>query len=286
MQSNSLNVYKVLLVGVTCVAKAGYLSDFNNVNVYPMFHPLFADKFGFTEKEVDILLQHHQKADRRQGDGILGTYWTDTTTTQKIQKLIWYSKATFQDTVARLLAGESIEVKLKNNLYYKYLYHRVDDALWTLLYYTGYLLHKDDPSVNFTLDSQILYHNTVTGIVPRKLRIPNTEVLTQWLRWLQLPGAPLLNSVVEELLKGELQNFHRLLADTIIEDLAFNVVGGLNTGKKSKSFYHRYFLGCLAQAKFTGCIVKSNREGGLSRFDALIEYKQYRQAAIMEYKKT
>ena len=67
MQTNDSNIYKALLVGVTRVAKAGYLSDFNNVTVYPMFEPTFSDKFGFTEEEVTALLQHHQKLEHLDG---------------------------------------------------------------------------------------------------------------------------------------------------------------------------------------------------------------------------
>ena len=63
MQTNNMNIYKALLVGMTRVAKAGYLSDFNNVTVYPMFEPTFSDKFGFTEEEVIAPLQHHQKSE-------------------------------------------------------------------------------------------------------------------------------------------------------------------------------------------------------------------------------
>src|SRR4051812_45160377 len=67
MQDNGLNVHKALFVGVARVAKSGYLSDFNNVVVYPMFDSLFSDKFGFTEEEVIALLKHHKKFEHLDG---------------------------------------------------------------------------------------------------------------------------------------------------------------------------------------------------------------------------
>ncbi|CAG8469120.1 9448_t:CDS:2, partial [Paraglomus brasilianum] len=38
-----------------------YLSGMNNIVVYSMFDDLFSDRFGFTEREVNVLLEHHQR---------------------------------------------------------------------------------------------------------------------------------------------------------------------------------------------------------------------------------
>jgi hypothetical protein len=47
------------LVGVLRVAKSGFLSDLNNLKVYPMFEKRYADKFGFLVKEVEGLIAKH-----------------------------------------------------------------------------------------------------------------------------------------------------------------------------------------------------------------------------------
>ena len=47
------------MVGVLRVAKSGFLSDLNNLKVYPMFEKRYADKFGFIEKEVWELIAFH-----------------------------------------------------------------------------------------------------------------------------------------------------------------------------------------------------------------------------------
>ncbi|RUP48616.1 hypothetical protein BC936DRAFT_144300 [Jimgerdemannia flammicorona] len=249
-------------------AKSGYLSDFNNVMVYPMFDSLFADKLGFTE-EVVVLVGHHRMDmkgvkewydDYRAANNIsLYNPWSVNSFIQKrITGSILHSnnpKADFvfesniQDIAARLLNGDVIEARLKDNLCYDDLFRRADDALWTLLYYAGYLSHEEDLSVNITPES---WRIAPTDTVPMKLRIPMPRF--------QQNG-----------LDGY---FHRLLANTVVEDLSFNDVGGSNAGKKSETFYHGYFLGWLAHARFTGCTVKSNREAGLGRYDALIEYQQ------------
>lgn len=66
-QSNDENLEKALLVSVSHVAKSGYLSGFNNLNVFPMHHKVFANYFGFTEDEIFILLQHNGKEDQLDG---------------------------------------------------------------------------------------------------------------------------------------------------------------------------------------------------------------------------
>src|SRR6266542_1483559 len=62
MQSNDENLEKALLVGVSRVAKPGYLSGLNNMQVFPMHGQKYADKFGFTEDEVFIILQYYNKS--------------------------------------------------------------------------------------------------------------------------------------------------------------------------------------------------------------------------------
>lgn len=63
---------KALLVGIIRVVKSGYLSELNNLKVFPMHNKKFADCFGFTEDEISILLQHNDK--KCQLDGVRQWY--------------------------------------------------------------------------------------------------------------------------------------------------------------------------------------------------------------------
>jgi hypothetical protein len=64
MQGNNENLEKAFLVGVSCVAKSGYLSG---LMVFPMYNQEFASYFGFTEDEIFILLQYKDKIDKLDG---------------------------------------------------------------------------------------------------------------------------------------------------------------------------------------------------------------------------
>jgi hypothetical protein len=54
MQDNDENLEKALLVGASRVAKSGYLSGLNNLDVFPMHDDEYANKFEFTDDEISI----------------------------------------------------------------------------------------------------------------------------------------------------------------------------------------------------------------------------------------
>ncbi|CAG8590864.1 10620_t:CDS:2 [Paraglomus brasilianum] len=72
----------------------------------------------------------------------------------------------------------------------------------------------------------------------------------QWLKWLEVSGAPKLDVIVSALLNGELDTFHDHLYETIIKDLSFNDVGGSTLGKRAEAFYYAYLMGWLAHARY------------------------------------
>lgn len=55
---------KSVVTGIMRIAKGSIFSDFNNPGVYTILAEEFDDKFGFTEKEVETLLNDFQLADR------------------------------------------------------------------------------------------------------------------------------------------------------------------------------------------------------------------------------
>src|SRR4051812_34369129 len=56
---DNISLHKAFLVGILPIAKSGFLSGLNNLCVYSMEASVYADKFGFTEEEVALLLYQH-----------------------------------------------------------------------------------------------------------------------------------------------------------------------------------------------------------------------------------
>ncbi|KAI8826358.1 hypothetical protein BJ741DRAFT_714628 [Chytriomyces cf. hyalinus JEL632] len=60
LKGNDDNLHMAVLVGILRVAGSDFLSGLNNVRVFTLADPTFSDKFGFSEKEVELLLRKHQ----------------------------------------------------------------------------------------------------------------------------------------------------------------------------------------------------------------------------------
>ncbi|CAG8525336.1 18464_t:CDS:2 [Racocetra fulgida] len=170
LKSNDENITKAMLVDVLRIAKSGFLSGLNNLIVYPLhqesqFH-LYADKFGFTSDKVKLLFSLYEDLQindiRKWYDGyisgggihlynpwsiicllsrgILDAYWTDTESTRTLVKCLWKASSSFKESIEKLLKGESItNAKVQDDLRYLDLDQCQDLAIWTLLYYAGYL---------------------------------------------------------------------------------------------------------------------------------------------------
>ncbi|CAJ0830352.1 4211_t:CDS:2, partial [Entrophospora sp. SA101] len=290
LKDNDENLEKALLAGISRVAKSGFLSGLNNVKVFPMHEEKYADKFGFTEDEVSLIIQYHNLETHLKGvkqwyggyeagncihiynpwsinsfviKKVFGPYWINTGGTVIIKKLLWRSSEKVQDQVAELLLKGAIKVNIMDDIDYELLSSQFAyRAFWTLLYYAGYL----------TMD-----HNKV-------LQIPNKEVEMEWQDWLQVKCPYTVNSLLDMLLQGDLKNFKVYLPKIVMEILScFDVADN-----QAEFGYHLFMIGLLSQAQFRGYRLMSNKEEGLGRFDLKIEpvgnNVEFETSIIMEFK--
>ncbi|CAG8618400.1 4491_t:CDS:10, partial [Diversispora eburnea] len=266
LKSNSENVAKAMLVGVSRIAKSGFLSGLNNLKVYPLHKEhqfsLYLDKFGFTSDEVKLLLplcKNLQINDARNwydgyiaggtihlynpwsivnllSDGILRNYWTETGSTQTLEKCIWKASSSFKESVEKLLKGY-LNINSENHLF-----------------------------------------------------IPNDEIRSEWHRWVvNVPfftKGQTIASMLDCLLGGNLDSFKKEFEQVIVDTLSFYDVGGSHSGENAEFVYHAFCLGMFANARDRGFTVLSNRESGYGRYDIAIfsESGGYEIAIIIEFK--
>ena len=69
------------------------------------------------------------------------SYWKNTSGNEIIRSFIDYAGSNITRKLETLLAGNSIEQKIEENLTYDYL-HSSEENLWSILYLTGYLRRK------------------------------------------------------------------------------------------------------------------------------------------------
>ncbi|CAG8834513.1 14567_t:CDS:2, partial [Gigaspora margarita] len=292
LKSNDENVAKAMLVGVLRIAKSGFLSGLNNIIIYPLHQK---NKFGFTSDEVELLLpmcENLQINDVQKwydgyisGDnihlynlwsiicllsrGTLKAYWADTGSTQTLKKCIWKASTSFKETVKKLLKEEYIAgIVIQDDLQYLYLDQYQDSAIWTLLYYAGYL----------TMNSE------------KHFVIPNIEIRLEWHKWMiNVPfftQGQTVASMLDNLLLGNLDLFRKEFEYIVIDALSFYDVGGSQSGKNAENVYHAFCLGMFVVARDRGYIVHSNREAGMGRYDVKIVPKSGvgEMAIIIEFK--
>ncbi|CAG8662457.1 15449_t:CDS:2 [Funneliformis mosseae] len=159
------------------------------------------------------------------------------------------------------------DVQLKLNLRYDLLDKEPEiNAIYTLLYYSGYLTVVSPPI------------NTTTV----KLVIPNEEVANQWKLWIfEIIGMKRVktNEIYESLFKKNIVMFCDQFPSLYTELVSCYDIADSKRCKLYETWYHSFILGTLAMYHGDEYQVLSNRETGEGRPDVRLDQiveKKYR----------
>lgn len=284
-----------LMTGCLRIAGESTYAGLNNLKCYSISDTVFADKIGFTPKEVSRLLKDaglSHKADEirswydgycfgRQTDmycpwDVLQyiddvqndpasspkLYWINTSSNDIVSMCVRKTDAISQDLSA-LLQGDSIEKELNEQLSYDQI-DASEDNLWTLLYLTGYLTgHSAGPSED--------------GRKTMSLHIPNKEVHKLFER---MVGDWFADSAEGK----KIQQFYAALwendAQAVTDVLSSLLMDTISYFDYKEVFYHALVAGLL-RAKYT---VSSNYETGLGRADIIVKDTSSKRCAVIEVK--
>ena len=288
LKSNASLQFAVL-TGCLRVSKESIFTGLNNPQIFSIADVRYDEHFGFVDDEVKELLSYYNLSDKYEvvkewydgyhfGDvdvycpwdvinycSLLRTdpdaqpqnYWSNTSSNDIVRNLIRRAdKPSAMREIEQLIAGESIEKEIRQELTYRELYDSIDN-LWSILFTTGYLTQAGKP------DGDVF-----------RLRIPNREIrkifTTQIYKWFQESAekdGETLNAFCEALKNGDAseveRRFHEYLKKTIsIRDTSVRK-------SKKENFYHGILLGLCAYKD--SWAVSSNRESGDGYSDILIE---------------
>ncbi len=295
------HLFKAVVTGILRVAKENIFSGLNNLGVYTILDPVFSDCFGFTEEELDELLERtgtiaHQDVIRQwyDGYGFGGTtvynpwsvmsfladplhryqaHWLNTSSNSLIKELLQHHAFSVERDVRRLLEGGAIEQPIYEGLVLSQVRETVS-SLWTLLLFSGYLKAEEVP--------------VPLGVEPRyRLSIPNLEVrkifLESFVSWMgrYLPDQDMgLDRLRTALFKGDAEGLQRLLEHFAVHLLSYHDPGG----QEPEKLYQGFVVGLCAFLDATHR-VRSNRESGQGRPDLLILPREPGQPGVaMEFK--
>ena len=181
------------MTGILPIKKDGSQSAISDFDEYTVLDPgNFADFVGFTREEVKRICDEKGKDFEKMkfwydgytfgekhsiynpysvmhaaGSGKYKSYWKKTSAAETLMTYIDMDQDDLQDTIARLIAGESIIVDTDSFQNDVETFTSKDDVL-TLLTHLGYLTYEEEPD-SYDDDS-------VVGLV----RIPNEEVRSEF----------------------------------------------------------------------------------------------------------
>ncbi len=177
----------------------------------------------------------------------------------------------FQENVKALLAGESIETTVDENI----VFPTLDDdpeTIWTILFFSGYLT---------------LVEEVDTNLKRYRRAIPNSEVKTCFnisvSRWMNNTiGGNKLKDLLQALIAGNLDRFSELLQYFVKTICSYYDVAD----SKPEKVYHAFFLGLLIHLE-SEYEIRSNRESVYGRYDVMMApRKPGGLGIVMEFKKT
>ncbi|MEA3451390.1 MAG: AAA family ATPase, partial [Bacteroidota bacterium] len=280
---DNANLYKGIITGILRVSKESIFSGLNNLSVYSILDEEFADKFGFTELEVEKIIEDFEKKSDyskikkwyngyKFGDvtGIYNpwsilnfavsknerfkTFWTNTSANELIKNEIKKKDAdNIRQEILKLINNEIIVKDIEENFVFTDL-DTPKELLWTLLTYSGYL--------------------TIRNSVSRKeyeILIPNYEIKTVFqdtiIEWIQTDIKiikSLLQNTANYLISNQIEKFEAGFKEIIGDTFSY-----YDTAKNHEYVYHSYILGLLAIIG-DDYIIKSNKESGDGRYDIML----------------
>lgn len=283
-----------VVTGCLRIAKESIFTGVNNFASYSVLDRRFSTYFGFTEEEVQALLQR-AGLEERMGlvrswyDGyVMGNakvfcpwvvlnyvadaqaepdlmpknYWKNTSGNGIIRSFIEQKACHVKPQFEVLLNGGTITRTVSDELTYDSL-HDTEDNLWSVLLMTGYLT-KADPNAQ---------GDTVA------LRIPNLEIA----RIFQDTVARYFSDQVDDArlraMMGALWSGDEAVASKALSDFLWDTISYMDY---SEDYYHAVLAGIFVGRGYS---VESNRERGLGRPDIQLIDDANRRALIIEAKR-
>src|SRR6056297_2386792 len=270
-------------------------SGLNNLSVLTVFDEDYATYFGFTETEVERLLnafdvnaEERENIKRWYNGYIFGghvvynpwsvlnylrfkdlkPYWINTSSNNLIQEIIdtnMKERLRFRNDIERLIIGESIEKIIDDSSALRELRTK-PNAIWALFLFSGYL--KPETRV------------LKAGKYECMLKIPNEEVMVFFkdtvLKWLSVQDPDILYDLSKSLTHGDGEQFCEELKTFVMGTLSYywsfketpGSFGYKTPDIKSEpeNTYHMILLGMFAHLT-GGYWILSNRESGKGRVE-------------------
>ena len=264
---------KGVLTGCLRISKESIFTGLNNFNVYSIMDEQSSTRFGFTQQEVNELLNEYNFLEQKDEvkewyDGYRfgsteiynpwsvlkyvlkaiqskpepESFWANTSSNELVVNYIKNADDVMYDEFEMLMQGQSLVKYLKLDLTYQEMDNQ--DNVYSFLLLTGYL----------KVISQIDM-NTYELIIPNKevYEIYNNSFMDYFKTYTNERKASFVKALLEE---------NEEAADSILSDILMKTISYYDN---NEAFYHGLLMGLLSDY-----IVESNKEIGEGRADIII----------------
>lgn len=289
----NINLEFAIITGCLRISRESIFTGLNNLDIYSIMNPRYADAFGFTEKEVKELLSFYQLDDKfdevknwydgyRFGKTEIYNpwsiinyvnaamtdpqayprpYWSNTSSNSIIKELIENADSAMKQEIEDLIAGGRVKKPVHEDITYDSIYESQDN-LWDFLYFTGYLKSGRE---SFEDDTEYV-----------EFMIPNREIRTIYKRtimtWFDKKMQNMDRSeLIRALEDGDCELFEKMVSEQLLETISFF--------DYAENYYHGFLAGLLKGAG--QYLVISNRESGEGRPDLILKTPSVRGSAII-----
>lgn len=293
---------RAVMTGITRVSKESIFSDLNHLTVVTSTSEMYADCFGFTEKEVFAALEEYGKSDKRievkrwydgftfgkcrdiynpwsiinyLKTGKLSAYWANTSSNGLADRLIREGSAEIKMSMESLMKGGYLYKEIDEQVIFDQL-DADENAVWSLFLASGYL-KAESCTLNEDTGTD-LYELALTN---REVQIMFRKMVRKWFSG----SGTVYNGFIRALLQDDIKSMNAYMNRVALATFSY-FDSGKNPSMETQPerFYHGFVLG-LAVELADRYIITSNRESGFGRYDVLMEPKnETDNAVIMEFK--
>lgn len=287
------NLAFAVITGCLRISKESIFTVLNNLKIMSVTSTSYAGHFGFTQKEIDSMLDYYSLSSNRdtlqkwydgylfgeqevynpwsvvnyiesctvKPDAIPLPYWSNTSSNNIVHHLVERADFSAKQEVESLIEGSSILKPIHEDITYEDI-ESSQDNLWNFLFFTGYLKKIKEKQVG-----EIRYI---------EMAIPNSEVRYIYkstvLRWFEEKiDKKDLSELYKNILNGDFGKTEELLSENLIDTISFY--------DYQESFYHGFLAGLLKN--IGNYIVMSNRESDNGKPDILLKYPSVRGKAVI-----
>ncbi len=289
-----------VLTGCLRISKESIFTGLNNIKVHTITDARYDEYFGFTDAEVEALLDYYNLSERfetvkawydgyrfgnvdvycpwdvmndcdaalKDAQVMPENYWANTSGNTMVRRFIDKANQQTRNEIERLIAGETISKTINMELTYYDLDTTIDN-LWSVLFTTGYLTQRGRS------DGRTC-----------QLAIPNREIrelfisqIREWFRETTRADVPRIARFCAAFPDADQDLIEQMLNDYLWGSISIRDTAVRKDRKEN--FYHGMLLGLLQYED--NWFIKSNAESGEGFSDILIETPE-RVGVVIEIK--